>query len=503
MRSASVASVASVSALLFETDTAAPRTTQFHYDTMTESATPMSDVEDRRKETNTNEEETEDANNDENDDDTTPTGPHHHKSPATWSEYAETCFLIVCWYGMSCSVIFFTKWLFTTHFPYPLTVTCFSNSLATLWAVLVSRIGCTKDNHIPLLPSPAIFRRYVLPIGIVSGFQLGCGNKAVQLLTVSFRTILTGAGPIFTFGWGVIFGLEQFSCKIGTTLLIIALGLVIASVGELTLGTTANLSRNDIVGLCLELISTTLVGLKWTIVNKFLLTKSNNTGRHSSSSTGRGRSGSHNHTYHAVNTTTSNTTSRTSVIQNGDDGGDDDDDYLRDEDTTSMKPLSPLAAILYTSPMTSLCVLPFAIIFEGKPILQLLVGGPQNDDATDRNTVTSTGTTGNVAVVVVVLCTMTLIATLVFVLLMSQYWLVQRTSSVTLQVAGVGRYLIIIGGGLVFFHELIDTLHIVGFVVSQVGIMAYARLRTQGSSTAPTTSGSSSIKNSYDNTVAK
>jgi len=486
------ASVTSASALLFETDTAADRTTQLHYDTMTESATPMIDVEDRRKETNTNEEETEDVSNDENDDDTTPTRPHHHNSPATWSEYTGTGLLIVCWYGISCSTIFFTKWLFTTHFPYPLTVTCFSDSLATLWAVLVSRIGCTKDNHIPLLPSPAIFRRYVLPIGIVSGFQIGCGNKAVQLLTVSFRTILTGAGPICTFGWGVVLGLEQFSYKIGTTLLIIALGLVIASLGELTLGTTTSLSRNDIVGLCLEFISSTLAGLRWTIINKLLLTESNNTGRHSSSSTGRGRSGSHNYTYHAVNTTTSNT-SRTSVIQNGDDGGDDDDaDYLRDEDavvvTTSMKPLSPLAAILYTSPMTALCVLPFAIIFEGQQILQLLVGGPQNDDATDCNTVTSTSTTtGNVAVVVVVLCTMTLIATLVFVLLMSQYWLVQRTSSVTLQVAGMGRYLIIIGGGLVFFHELIDTLHIVGFVVCQVGIMAYARLRTQGSSTAPTT----------------
>ena len=179
--------------------------------------------------------------------------------------------------------------------------------------------------------------------------------------------------------------------------------------------------------------------------------------------------------------------------------------------TTKQKPLSPLAAILYTSPMTGLCVLPFAIFFEGEDVLQFLFFPNTNDTTNNNDTIdnttdtttmmlnatsssasvwneteaisvgfdssTSTSTSTNLTGVVV-LGTMTFIATLVFVLLMSEYWLVQRTSSLTLSVAGVVKELLTIGGGLVFFHELIDALNIIGFVVCQIGIIAYVCLRT-------------------------
>ena len=61
--------------------------------------------------------------------------------PSQCSTYAATCLIILFWYGVSNATILVTKWLFTTHFPYPLTVTCYSNSLATVWAIVV-RIAC-------------------------------------------------------------------------------------------------------------------------------------------------------------------------------------------------------------------------------------------------------------------------------------------------------------------------------------------------------------------------
>ena len=61
--------------------------------------------------------------------------------PSPCSTYAATCLIILFWYGVSNATILVTKWLFTTHFPYPLTVTCYSNSLATVWAIVV-RIAC-------------------------------------------------------------------------------------------------------------------------------------------------------------------------------------------------------------------------------------------------------------------------------------------------------------------------------------------------------------------------
>ena len=94
----------------------------------------------------------------------------------------------------------------------------------------------------------------MLPIGILTGFEIGCSNVALQLLTVSFGTILKGAVPIFTFGWGVLLGLEHFSYPISTTLLIIAVGIGIASIGELSL-LQGNCSWLDSIGVGLQLIS--------------------------------------------------------------------------------------------------------------------------------------------------------------------------------------------------------------------------------------------------------
>ena len=60
--------------------------------------------------------------------------------PSQCSTYAATCLIILFWYGVSNATILVTKWLFTTSFPYPLTVTCYSNSLATVWAIVVRRL---------------------------------------------------------------------------------------------------------------------------------------------------------------------------------------------------------------------------------------------------------------------------------------------------------------------------------------------------------------------------
>ena len=90
-------------------------------------------------ENNTNEDTTHESDAAEDDDATTSTTipqlqPH---PPSQCSTYAATCLIILFWYGVSNATILVTKWLFTTSFPYPLTVTCYSNSLATVWAIVV------------------------------------------------------------------------------------------------------------------------------------------------------------------------------------------------------------------------------------------------------------------------------------------------------------------------------------------------------------------------------
>ena len=69
------------------------------------------------------------------------------------------------------------------------------------------------------------------------------------------------------------------------------------------------------------------------------------------------------------------------------------------------------------------------------------------------------------------------IATLVFCVIMSEYWLVNATSSLTLSVAGIFKEMLTIGGGLFFFAEHVDMLNVVGFFVCQIGIGSYVYLR--------------------------
>lgn len=120
--------------------------------------------------------------------------------------------------------------------------------------------------------------------------------------------------------------------------------------------------------------------------------------------------------------------------------------------------MPPLTATLYTSPTTAACVLPFALAFEGKQVAGRMAGLVDNE-------------------IWIILGTMTLVGTLVFILLISEYWLVNRTSSLALSVAGVFKELLTIGGGIVYFGDQMSLLNSIGFFICQIGIGVYAWLR--------------------------
>lgn len=120
--------------------------------------------------------------------------------------------------------------------------------------------------------------------------------------------------------------------------------------------------------------------------------------------------------------------------------------------------MPPLTATLYTSPMTAACVLPFAVLLEGGNVITRL-------NEIERSEFW------------IILGTMTLVGSLVFVLLISEYWLVNATSSLALSVAGVFKELLTIAGGIVLLREHLTVLNVIGFLVCQVGIFIYVWLR--------------------------
>lgn len=380
-----------------------------------------------------------------------------------------TLVTILVWYAISSTIILSTKWLFSNHFPFPLTVTVYSNAVTFLWALLWSRRWRAPR------PTRAQFIRFILPIGLTTGLEIGASNLALKILTVSFGTILKGGAPIFTFGWGFLFGIEVFSLPTFGCLVMIAIGIALASLGE---G-----QEFELGGFCLQLFSTALGGLRWAMTHKLLQYDNN----YDDDGT---RTASNNSDNSASNHSESELSLEEISANEVDDGTNNNEDvHLQiassPQPTTPIRcqTMTPLTAILYTSPMTALSVLPFALGMEGYYVWNEDIVAIDDQDingtsidipATTSNNITIPNQSNETALILMV---MTAIATLVFCLLMSEYWLVKATSSLALSVAGVVKELLTIGGGIFFFAEQIDWLNVAGFFTCQMGIMSYVCLR--------------------------
>lgn len=345
---------------------------------------------------------------------------------------ATTAVAILFYYGVSTGTILTTKWLFAREFPHPLTVTAYANAITCLWAALA--VGVRGQGF--EVPSKTLLRNYVAPIGLCAALEIGCSNVALEMLTVSFSVILKGAAPLSTFGWCLLLGVERFSWHVGVALLLVATGIVLASLGEGAAFAAA--------GFALQLTALGVGGFRWALLHKLL----------QGSAAGRGGS---------------------------------DEAVRGDGPARARAPLSPLATVLYTAPVTGLAVLPFAIALEwtcgpahreGEGVLSACRAATDHENATlDMIVVADEEDDADPWLLLGI---MTLIATLVFVLLMTEFWLVRATSSLTLSVAAVFKELLTIGGGVLFFSEAFDALNAVGFATCQVGVLAYAWLRTEG-----------------------
>ena len=315
-------------------------------------------------------------------------------SPPSSSSLWRTAAIVLIWYGLSNAIILSTKWLYNNYFSYPLFVTLYYNAVASILAVALTYHPKFRSTIQPL--SRAQFLSYVLPIGVMTALEIGSSNVALRILTVSFGTILKGMGPIFTFLWGLVFGLETFSWRITACLFTMAFGIVMASLGE---G-----HEFELLGFLLQLFSTCLGGLRWATTHKLLL-------------------------------------------QAPEDGG-----------SSHTEHMSALNATVYTAPTTTLSILPVALILEGAEVLQ-----HELDDGVKE--------------AFIVWTSMTVIASLVFCLIMSEYWLVGATSSLALSVAAVFKELLTIGAGIILFADHVDLLNVTGFSICQFGILSYVYLR--------------------------
>lgn len=137
------------------------------------------------------------------------------------------------WIALSASVILFNKYILAFGgFPFPITLTVwhmlFSSSIA---AVLVWTGAVPSTEGMDA-------RRYasaVMPIGALFAGTLWLGNAAYLHLSVSFIQMLKALMPAAVYAVGCLFSTEMFAWKCVANMVIITVGVALASAGEVAL----------------------------------------------------------------------------------------------------------------------------------------------------------------------------------------------------------------------------------------------------------------------------
>ena len=137
------------------------------------------------------------------------------------------------WIALSASVILFNKYILAFGgFPFPITLTVwhmlFSSSIASVF-VWSGKVPSTEGMDTKRYASS------VMPIGVLFAGTLWMGNAAYLHLSVSFIQMLKALMPAAVYAVGCLLSAETFAWKYVANMLIITVGVALASAGEVAL----------------------------------------------------------------------------------------------------------------------------------------------------------------------------------------------------------------------------------------------------------------------------
>ena len=140
------------------------------------------------------------------------------------------------WILLSAGVILYNKYILTVFgFPYPVSLTmihmAFCSALAFVMVrvlKIVSGVKMNLDTYI----------RRIVPIGFLFAIVLWMGNSAYVYLSVAFIQMVKALMPCIVYVVGIAFKVEKYTAKVMTNMVVIAVGVAIASYGELNFNTT-------------------------------------------------------------------------------------------------------------------------------------------------------------------------------------------------------------------------------------------------------------------------
>lgn len=115
-------------------------------------------------------------------------------------------------------------------FPYPVALTLMHQVFCAIAAFVMVKF--LKVCEVPHLNLETYFRT-IVPIGAFFAMTLWCGNAAYLYLSVSFIQMLKASMPVAVFLVGSAMGTEAYSNPKMTNMVVITIGIMIASYGEI------------------------------------------------------------------------------------------------------------------------------------------------------------------------------------------------------------------------------------------------------------------------------
>ncbi|KAL8738174.1 MAG: hypothetical protein Q9181_000987 [Wetmoreana brouardii] len=143
-------------------------------------------------------------------------------------------FYIITWIGLSSSIIIFNKWILDdADFHYPITLTCWHLTFATIMTQIMSRTTTLLDGRKAVKMTGKIYLRAIVPIGAFFSLSLICGNMTYLYLGVAFIQMLKATTPVAVLLAGWVFGTEKADINTLFKVSFIVIGVIIASFGEI------------------------------------------------------------------------------------------------------------------------------------------------------------------------------------------------------------------------------------------------------------------------------
>ncbi|KAH7156975.1 triose-phosphate transporter family-domain-containing protein [Dactylonectria macrodidyma] len=141
---------------------------------------------------------------------------------------------VICWIGFSSSVILFNKWLLDTlNFRYPVILTTYHLTFATVVTQIMARWTTLLDGRKTVKMNSRVYMRAIVPIGIFFSLSLICGNLTYLYLSVAFIQMLKATTPVAVLISGWALGVSQPNLKQFLNVSAIVVGVIIASIGEI------------------------------------------------------------------------------------------------------------------------------------------------------------------------------------------------------------------------------------------------------------------------------